>query len=381
MTDGRDDRTATAVHRVAHITAPARYGGLEKVVASLARETAGLGHRVILVMVLEPQDAVPEWALALEADGVALEPVFVSTRAYRRERHEVRAILQRHAATVVHTHGFRSDIVHAGTARSLGIPVVSTAHGFAATDLRSRLYEWLQVRRWHRFDAVIAVSEVLRQRLLQERLASNRVVYIRNALSRPAGATLSREEARMRLGLPAAGDVVGWVGRLSQEKDPEHALHAFAALSRSAHLCFVGDGPLRHAVEEAIRARGLQARVHLVGAVPNAAELLTAFDVLLLSSRTEGTPMVVLEAATQGIPIVATAVGGVPDLVGTDGAALVPAGDVPALATSLQQVLADRSQAASRAQRLQGRLLVEADGAEWARRHLSLYESLTGSPS
>jgi glycosyltransferase involved in cell wall biosynthesis len=358
---------------IIHVTAPAGFGGLERVVSGLARAQVERGHRVALVMALSPSASVPEWAAALGRDGVVVEPLFVGDRSYLAERRAVRAAVTRFRADVMHTHGSRSDVLHLGAARALGVRVVSTAHGFITVGSKGKLYRWLQLRAWRRFDAVVAVSAALRDTLVAEGVAPDRIALIRNGLV-PVPALYSRTEARTLLGIPANAPAVAWVGRLSEEKAPLLALDAFARLSdRSAHLTFIGEGPLRSALLQRATELGVGDRVRADGSRSDAAELLPAFDALLLSSQTEGTPMVILEAAMAGVPIVATSVGGVPDVVGTD-ALTVPAGDAVALADALAASLTDRHAAEERARRLGARLR-SADAAEdWVGRYLALYE-------
>lgn len=135
------------------------------------------------------------------------------------------------------------------------------------------------------------------------------------------------------------------VARLDPQKDPLGLIAAFAeGLGRDprSHLLFVGDGSLREAATSEAAARGLSARIHFPGVQTGIAEILAAADLFALSSSYEGNPMAVMEAMAAGLPVVATAVGGVPELVrqGETGL-LVPAGDRRAFAVSLASLAAD----------------------------------------
>src|SRR5690606_37435435 len=132
------------------------------------------------------------------------------------------------------------------------------------------------------------------------------------------------------------GTVVGWMGRLSKEKDPVSFVRAFAAMRQAGErACIVGDGPERAATEAAAATLGVSDGIQFTGALPDAGKLLAAFDALVLSSRTEGTPMVILEAAQAGTPVVSTPVGGVPALLRDDGGWLAEFTDAAALATAI----------------------------------------------
>src|SRR5262249_44431217 len=124
----------------------------------------------------------------------------------------------------------------------------------------------------------------------------------------------------------------------------------------AVRITVVGDGRERAAVEAMAGDLGVADRIAWAGIVPNAAALMRAFDVLVLSSRTEGTPITLLEAMSAEVPIVATAVGGVPDVIGAAEGILVPAEDPLALAEAIRGVAANPSAAAERAVKAKRRL-------------------------
>jgi len=188
-----------------------------------------------------------------------------------------------------------------------------------------------------------------------------------------------RVAARALLGLPADALVVGWVGRLAWVKAPEAALEAFVAMAHpDAILSFVGDGPDRPTLEQAATRLGLSGRVRFHGVVPDAWRLLRGFDALLLSSRSEGTPMILLEAMHAGVPIVSTAVGGVPDLLDDRSAWLVPPGDSTRLGAALADALRDPVAAHGRVTEAHARLDADLAPEAWIARHVDLYRRLTG---
>lgn len=362
---------------IVHVTAPAEFGGLERVVSGLSAALAGRGHHVVLVTVLEPNVEVPLWAASLIQAGVVVEPLHLGTRAYCEERNRVLDVLKTNNADVVHTHGYRSDFVDGSFAHRFGYPVVSTAHGFIRTRLKGRLYNRLQIRALRRFDAVVAVSAPLYEELRLAGVGSDRLIQISNGFVPSVEPSLDRAAARARLGAPINGPLIGWVGRVSPEKGPDVMLDALQFLKdRDANVCMVGDGPELTRIRRAAARLGLSSRTCFPGAITNAQSILRAFDVLALSSRSEGLPMVLLEAAWAGIPIVATAVGGVPALLEAGGGLLVPPEDPRLLAAALDAALGDPSGAAARARSLSGRLETDAGKEDWIDKYESLYERL-----
>ena len=142
--------------------------------------------------------------------------------------------------------------------------------------------------------------------------------------------------------VPPGAVVVGTVGRLDPVKGHTHLIDAVARLDASLHLVIVGDGPERPRIERAVSAAAIGDRVHLLGERADIPVLLRAFDLFCLPSLAEGISNTLLEAMATGLPVVATAVGGNPELVARDETGLlVPAGDPDALATALGGLVAE----------------------------------------
>jgi glycosyltransferase involved in cell wall biosynthesis len=277
---------------------------------------------------------------ALKQDGIPAEVITIEGRGYRAERAAVASLCQRLAPHVVHTHGFRPDVVDSGIARRADIATVSTVHSFIARSWRGRLYEAIQRRALRRFDAVVSVSRPIYVKLAAAGVPSTRLHCLPNAF-RSGGTTLARDDARALLGVPSEGPVIGWVGRLSSEKGPDVMIDAFARVAdRRALLVMVGHGSDLEALRDRAHQLGVGDRVMWTGLVPAAERLLSALDVFVLSSRTEGTPIALLEAMAAGLPIVATSVGGVPDVLDAQCARLVPTLDVTAIAKAIDDYLA-----------------------------------------
>src|SRR5439155_14146931 len=165
----------------------------------------------------------------------------------------------------------------------------------------------------------------------------------------------SRDEVRAHAHTPATAPVVLYIGRLSNEKRPDRLLRVFSTVRTSvpeARLWLIGDGPSRASIEQQVAAAGLHDAVTLFGTQANVAEWIQAADLLVLTSDTEGIPGAILEAATLGVPAVATAVGGVAECVidGESGVLRSP-DDEAGLADAVVGLLADEA----RRRRLGGR--------------------------
>ena len=364
---------------ILQVLAPAPFGGLESVVRSLALGHGRSGHEVHVAAIVEGSHAVEAWLEKLRACGVELHLLRIPPRAYRRERNAVAELCRRLSPDVVHTHGYRVDVLDAGVARRLGIPTVTTVHGFTAADWKGRLYEALQRRAFRRFDAVVAVSAPLHRDLLSAGLRPDRLHLFPNAFA-GSDAPLERAEARRVLGIGADEFHVGWVGRLSAEKGCDVLLEALGGVQDLPfRASVIGDGPERRALEDRARALGLDERVRWRGVIADASRLFRAFDVLVLSSRTEGTPIVLLEAMAAGVPIVATRVGGVPEMLGPEEAWLVAPDDPDALGAAIRAAHPRLPDSGARGAAAQRRAAADYALQPWLTRYAELYRSLSST--
>ncbi len=357
--------------------APGPFGGLESVVGTLGGGQSARGHDVRALAIFSSRGEVCDAGPLLRSygeRGIAVRTLIVGARSYLRERARVGEVLRRARPDIVHTHGIRPDIIDAPVAQNLGIPTVATVHGFTGGGWWMRLTETIQTAALRRRDAVAAVSRPLTERLARAGVPRQRIHCIPNAWSRADAEILSPRDARARLSLGEGVHHVGWIGRMSAEKGPDvlgEALHHLRDLPVA--VSFVGSGRERAALERGVEAAGMAERVSFHGPVEGAARLYRAFDVIVLSSRTEGTPIVLFEAMAAGVPVVATAVGGVPDVVSDAEARLVPAEDPIALAAAIRDCLEAPAEAASRAAAARRRLERERSADTWLDRYEELY--------
>jgi glycosyltransferase involved in cell wall biosynthesis len=249
-------------------------------------------------------------------------------------------MLRREEVQALHVH-HHGALIHCGIpARLAGVSrVVMTEHGLQA------LIERPQARRltrfYGRFASDITVVEPAQAEYFHRELGFplRKLHCIANGVrvNTPGAAQIAR--ARHELGIPDDVFAYFFVGRLNAVKDLGTLLQAFAALPADvlarARLYLVGDGPERAALEARSRALGTSERVSFLGARGDVPHLLPAADAFVMSSKSEGLPMVLLEAMAAGVPCVATAVGGIPELFGSDRGLAVPAQDPAALAEGM----------------------------------------------
>ncbi len=360
---------------IAQLIAPAPAGGAETVVRSLMTEARGRSYPHHLVALLQT-DAPSPLVEEIRAEGLPVTEIRCGRRRYRREAAEVAAALRSMNAGLIHSHVYHADLVGLWAAATTNLPIVATAHGLTGGDLKNRFYQWLDLRALRRFDAVIAVSRPLRQAIERAGVAPQKIHLIPNGFS--PGRLRPRREARQALGLSPDAPVVGWIGRFTAEKDPiafvDLVAHSTVAGTQAVML---GEGPLLGEVRDRAESLGLAPdRLITPGRVSGAASYLEALDALVLTSKTEGTPMVLLEAMAAGVPIAAYAVGGIPDFLNGDNSFITPAGDSASLAANVTLILSEPARAGERAARARETLERQFSPSAWLDSIETVYRGL-----
>lgn len=366
--------------RILHVTAPARAGGLESVVRLLATGQQRAGSSVTVAAVVAEQEVDHPFPLALEEDGISCERITVGARGYIRECRRLRALCVQLKPDVVHTHGYRSDVIGCLAAASAGMMRVTTVHGFTGGDFKNRVHEWAQVRSYPRFNAVATVSRAIAKRLTTAGVRPDLIHTIPNAIDHRRSID-SRHDARRKLGLPNDAFVVGWVGRLSHEKGPDVFLEALARIEQPFKAVFIGNGPDNDALQATASQLGLGEAISWAGVLPDAASVFSAFDAFALSSRTEGIPIVLLEAMRANVPIVSTNVGGVPEMLEPTEALLIEPNRPDLLAAAIDAVRRQPDAARARVAAARARLERDFTVEPWVERYDALYRSILARPT
>lgn len=270
------------------------------------------------------------------------------------------ALFARRRVDVVHTHCAKAGAVGRVAARRAGVPrVVHTFHGFPfhpfQSALRHRAYVEIERRLGRITDVALGVGtsvsvEAVRRGLVApDRIRTTGVAVDHDV---PTATPQARNDARCALGLDSNAEVVGAVGRLTYQKAPEDFVAAVTALRRPQVVgVWLGDGDLGEQVRRLAEQARPSARVIVAGERTDVAALLPALDVFALPSRYEGLPLAVVEAMICGVPVVATAVNAVPDVVvpGETGL-LVPPGRPDLLAAAIEHLLDAPGEAARMAE-------------------------------
>jgi glycosyltransferase involved in cell wall biosynthesis len=344
--------------RVARVIARLNIGGPAQHVTLL---TAGLDQTRFVTTLITGVVGEREGDFTEAARARGVEPVVIPElgRAIRPSRDlvvlcKLVRLFRRLRPDIVHTHTAKAGALGRLAARMAGVPVtVHTFHGHVLEGYFSpaATRTFLAIERWlaRGTDRLVTVSPRLRTQLLAMGIGRPdqvEVVPLGLDLGRfRLGRGASAPALRASLGLAPGTPLLGSVGRLVPIKDHPTLFRAVAQLEadgEAAHLVVVGDGEDRPALARLAQALGVSARVHFLGWRADLETILNELDVVICSSRNEGTPVALIEAMAAGVAVLSTEVGGVADLV-THGETgwLVPPGDPSAMAGAIRRLLAE----------------------------------------
>jgi glycosyltransferase involved in cell wall biosynthesis len=306
------------------------------------------------------------------------------------------SLLRKERPDIVHVNSSKIGGMGGLAARIAGVSkIIFTAHGWAFNEDRSEISRIL-IRFLHGVTIflshkTIAVSEAMKRDMDRPRFIAKKIAVIHNGIAPIA--FKSREEARTLIGEKAFGTGGGtaaqgsergiWIGTISElhrNKGLEYAIEAVAALHKDGAPLFsffiIGEGEEQGGLEALIKKHGLENQVFLLGAIPDAARLLKAFDIFTLTSITEALAYVVLEAGQAGLPAVTSAVGGVPEIISTpDLGVLVRPRNVKEISLALKTLLSDESLRKNLGEALQKRVSDEFSFEKMMRKTIETYRA------
>jgi len=335
--------------KVLHMRSSAHFVGLERLLLQLVVPLRREGFDIELMVLYRRGDSMSSLhPLVVEARrrGVKAEQLDGGPRFPLRGVLYVANKLRKEGFSVLHTHDYKTDLLGLLAAGLARIPCVATVHGYVFVSRRLRIYRMLDLLVLRFFSRVITVSEELRQQLLTAGLRGERVITVHNAIDPVAfisQGTQSISWLRQQLGIGRDQPLIATVGRLIPGKGHRYFLAAAKQVLQArpeARFLVVGEGPLRGKLEALSAALGIQHAVSFLGFRQDVAALMEASDLIVLPSLEEGQPVVLLEALALAKPVVATAVGGVSEVVRhKETGLLVPPRDSDELARAMLYLL------------------------------------------
>lgn len=361
---------------ILHLDSETGWSGGQTQVAALVDYLAGCGHRNVVVC---PGDSrLAKWSRQREfpTETVAMRHD-LAVGAMR----VIGRIIRARQPNIVHMHTARAHALGAMAHRWVGRPAVTVVT--RRMDYRLR-HPRLNRPLYNRLvDRIVAISSGARAGLLASGVREDRMEIIHSSVDTHRFVPVDSGPAREQWGLAPADRVAGVVGALVPRKCHSVLLDAWPAVCArvpSARLFVAGDGPLRARLEQQVAGMGLAESVTFLGQVSDVRDVLAALDVLVLPSRKEGLGVSILEGMAMGVPVVASAVGGIPDAVrdGVNGF-LVPPEDAAALSARIADVLGDSGLAERLGRAGRDIVCAEFTVEQMGRRYEELYRRLLTS--
>jgi glycosyltransferase involved in cell wall biosynthesis len=336
--------------RILHLIHSEGVYGAERILLYLAREQQRRGHEPVIGSIGPLGVGAKEIETTAKSSGLPMVPIRIASRPTPGVIRSLLQTVRDIAPDVLHSHGYKADILLGFLPRRVRGPMLTTLHGWTAGGKFDALwlYERLDRISLRMIDAVVVVAPTMLQLPALRRIAPDRLRLIENGI--PPLAERLQDLAARGVGLPAEllsfmaqKPTVVAIGRLSREKGVAVLLEAFARVraERPCQLLIVGEGPERAALQRRIQQLNLTDSAHISGYLEGADRLLKHAAGFVMSSLTEGMPLVLLEALQWQVPILATHVGAIPELLdGSRGGELVAPGDALALAAGLERMLA-----------------------------------------
>jgi len=368
--------------RILHLISSSGLFGAERVAIELSavlREEYGCDPVVgVIRNSLNPHTEVAEEAEKRGVDSVVFE---CKGRFNLGLILKIREYIRKNNIDLVHCHGFKSNFY--GLFASMNnVPAVTTNHNWLRRNWRLKAYCFLDSLWIRYFDGIVAVSGGIKDEMIRYRVPQSRISVIDNGLDLKRFAAPGEGGIRRELGLSPEIRIISAVGALKPEKGYTYLLKAARKVldsEPSVRFLIVGNGPLKKELEDEAKGLSLLKNVIFLGFRSDVPEILAETDLFVLSSVTEGLPMVLLEAMSAGKPVVATRVGAVPRVVEDDkSGVLVGPADAAALGGAIAGLLKDPEKAGRLGATARSRAEKEFSSKVMGQKYLALYKSLSG---
>jgi L-malate glycosyltransferase len=350
--------------RIVHVASGREWRGGQRQVWLLARELQARGVSQVVITT-----SASELSHRLSQAGVPVQP---ATWQVGLDPRVLPALLtELRGPALVHAHDAHALTLAGVGAWLTSCPLVVTRR--VTFPLRRRFF-------WGRACRIIVISRAVKEALIRDGIDDSKLVLIPSALD-PAVPAAAAVDLRTRLRVSHKGQLAVALGSLTPEKDHLTLIQAASRLVQDLpdlRWIIVGEGPMEERLQQRIRELGVQDRMHLVGGLQDPHQALAEADVFVLSSTSEGFGSSVLAAMARGVPVVATRVGGVPDLLANGSGILVEPQSPDALAGAVRLVLSDSVLRESLAQKARAEL-PKYTASAMAERVLSVYRSCAHS--
>jgi glycosyltransferase involved in cell wall biosynthesis len=353
--------------KIVFLFTPGPLGGAEKIVAFGIRGLLEEGIDVSLWVIKEERvPHVTDTFIELLQDIGICSRLFSSLKIFdRRLLSNLRRALSDSKPDIIHAHGFKAAF-YGKLAAHASSALIITHHGKSAHTIKVRFYEFIEDQVMKRSNAVIAVSQDMKRKLLKAGIRESKISVVENFLTTKIIKAQSKSTSNIEL---------LFVGRLSPEKGCNILIESIKILEKEKiSLTSLGDGIEKVNLEKKVRDLQLESIVHFFGFKQNVNEYMASSDAIVMPSYREGQPLTLIEACCMGLPVVASNVGGIPDLINeNENGYLCPPGDSNQLANALKQLLVNIDTLKANSQAISTVYEKRFLNSNWAKNTLNVY--------
>ena len=317
---------------------PVTFGGAEKVNLNFLANADRERFIIDPILFLRPWEEKTAFETELKKFGIRYKTIPVAKtckidlfRVIRCYRY-LKKVIADNEYDLIHTHGYLADFFGYLVSKATNIPIMSTCHGFIKEGVKLSFYNRLDLLVLKYFNHIITVSEDIKNDFVRQGMISDKISIIINATQMDAHDNdyqYYRSNSRAVLNIKENDIVIGYTGRLTKEKGLAFLFEAVSMLVRNflpIRLLIIGEGPQKNELVALAKSLDISSNVFFAGFQLKVDRWVAAMDFFVLPSLMEGTPMALLEAMSQGVPCIASAVGGVPQVIdsGIDGILVAP---------------------------------------------------------
>lgn len=364
--------------KVLHLIASRGIGGAERVLLTLSKNIDRKKFDLVIGIFTNQRNSDGLWKEAEKLD-LPLELIRFKNAYDVRQILDTCRVVRKHHPHIIHTHGYKSNILGFFAAKLFRIPIMTTVHGLYQIGSKTSSAVQLSLLLLRHFTLVIPVSDQIRAELRGLKVPVEKMVTTRNIP--PLNIETYSQTAytfREEIDALPTSKIVGFVGRLEHVKGCDQLIRAVASIEKkNLDFCvvIVGDGPERTLLEALVEELDLRKKVHFCGFRYDPMRVFQSLDLLVLPSRNEGIPLAMLEAMSQGVPVVATRVGGIPEVIQDKvNGLLVEAANPRSLAEAIVECLSRPDETEKRVLEAKKTVTESYNLEAWIKKYQSVYD-------
>ena len=333
---------------ILHLIDSAGMYGAEKVILTLLEELKSSAFPGILGCIRERETDAPQIAKEAKKFGIPIHYFTMKRGPNLFGLQQILRFIKDRDIHIVHSHGYKPNIF-LSLIPNKKFKTISTVHGWAkdTVGVRGRVYEFLDSKALKRIDSIVTVSKAVVDYLIKKGIRKEKIELIYNGIKMNNNPhSFNIPKIRQGYGLPKDAFVIGAVGRLTKVKGHSYLIEAMPSILNEIKNCYLviaGEGPLKEDLMSLIKKNNLLNNVKLIGYTEDIGEFLAMIDLFVMPSLSEGLPIALLEAMANEKPIIASNVGGIPEVITSeDTGILIQPTDSSAISKVIKKLYHDK---------------------------------------